>query len=110
MTAASTTAAAMAAARRFAGGSGRAGGGKGGEFLRELFRAAMGAFGIFPVAGADEQFAVLPAFFTMKLIYRHDSKSNRLHRKDKGLCHEFRDFPGQPFCLNFVHDTAATGD
>jgi hypothetical protein len=70
MTAASTTAAAMAAARGFAGNS-CARGGKGGEFLREFFRAAMRAFGIFPVTGTDEQFAVLSAFSTMKLVYRH---------------------------------------
>lgn len=72
MTAARTAAAAMAAAAsRFAGGSSRAGGGKGGKFLRELLRAAMRAFGILPIAGADEEFAVLPALVTIKLVYRH---------------------------------------
>ena len=74
MTAASTAAAAMAAApAHFARGR-RAGGtrgGKSGEFLRELFRAAMWTFRIFPIGRADQQFAVFPAFFTMELVYRH---------------------------------------
>ena len=73
MTAATATAAVMtAAAGGFADGSGRAGRSEGGKLLRQLLRAAMRAFGIFPIAGADEQFAVLPALLTMKLVYWHE--------------------------------------
>jgi hypothetical protein len=75
MTAASAAAATMpaAATSRFTGGSGsRARGRKGGEFLRQLLRAAVRALGIFPVARADQQFAVLPAFFAMKLVDWHE--------------------------------------
>jgi hypothetical protein len=67
------SAARMSAATRFAGWiRARARRSKGGEFLRELLRAAMRALGTFPIASADEDFAVLPAFFAMKLVYRHN--------------------------------------
>ena len=71
MTAATAAATAMAAATRLTDGSGRAGGGKGGKLFRQLLRAAMRAFGVFPVARADQQFAVLSALHTMKLVDRH---------------------------------------
>jgi hypothetical protein len=72
MTAAMAAAAGMPAAIGFAGWiRARAGRSKGGELLRQLLRAAMRAFGAFPVYRADEDLAVLPAFSTMKLVYRH---------------------------------------
>ncbi|HTR42653.1 MAG TPA: hypothetical protein VMH87_13660 [Pseudomonadales bacterium] len=74
MTAAAATAAAMAAATTHLAGRSRAGGasgGKGGKLLRQLFRTAMRAFGILPIAGADQQLAIFSALFTMKFVYRH---------------------------------------
>jgi uncharacterized protein YqjF (DUF2071 family) len=49
-------------------------GGKCGEFLGQLLGAAMRAFGVLPVAGADEDFAVALALPAMKLVNRHGWK------------------------------------
>jgi hypothetical protein len=81
-------AAGMSTATGFAGWiRGRTRRGKGGEFLRELLRAAMRAFRTFPVCRADEDFTVLSAFFAMKLVYRHDEI----------LFHYAKIFKGHPF-------------
>lgn len=66
----SATPAAHAARRR----SAVAGGSKRGKFLGQLLRAAMRAFGIFPLRRPDQQFTVLPAFFAMKFVYWHKKK------------------------------------
>ena len=74
----------MGAARAaHAAGFGRAGAGgfravPGRSEYRKLFlepgRTAMRAFGPFPIAGSDEDFAVALAFFAMKFVNRHDEK------------------------------------
>jgi hypothetical protein len=69
--AAATMAAAAMAAGRISAGAGR---GKGGKFLGQLLRTAVRARGPLPIAGADEDFAVAFALFTMKLVNRHGEK------------------------------------
>jgi len=70
--------AAAAAATPAARGAGRgvmaAGTGtgrEGGKFFIQLAGPAMGAFGAAPVRGPHEDFAVLPALFTMKFVNWH---------------------------------------
>lgn len=41
------------------------------ELLFKLCGAALRTFGVFPIAGTDEDFAVASAFFAMKLVNRH---------------------------------------
>ena len=61
-----------AGSRRSSGGGGASrGGGEGGKFLRQFRRATVRTFRAFPVAGADQDFAVRFAFTTMKLVYWH---------------------------------------
>lgn len=71
-----TTPAAAASARLFACGSVVAGTGgrEGGQFLVQLGGTAERTFRSLPVGGADEDFAVGPAFFTMKFVNRHGAK------------------------------------
>ena len=66
----------MSAADFFAGGriAARVGGGEGGKFLGQLLRAAMRTFGILPVGGADEDFAVTVAGLAMKFVDWHEEK------------------------------------
>jgi hypothetical protein len=52
------------------GGAGR-GGGEGGKFLRQFRRTTVRTFRAFPVAGADQDFAVRFAFTTMKFVNWH---------------------------------------
>jgi hypothetical protein len=70
-TAAATVSAAAFAGRSLASGIGRS---ERGKFLRQLLRAAMRTFGVFPIRGADEDFAIVPAFPAMKFINRHGTK------------------------------------
>jgi hypothetical protein len=46
--------------------------GKHREFLRELRRAALGAFGPLPIPGPNQDFAVRRALLAMKLVNRHE--------------------------------------
>jgi hypothetical protein len=46
-------------------------GGEDGELLGQFHGTAMGAFGAFPIAGANQNFAVLTALFAMKFVNRH---------------------------------------
>jgi hypothetical protein len=71
-----SAAATMTAAGAFAGRgiSARASRGEGGEFLRQLLRAAMRAFGILPVGGADEDFTVALALPAMEFVDGHKRK------------------------------------
>jgi hypothetical protein len=68
--AAAMSAAAVALGMTFA----RAGRGEGGKFLGQLLRTAVRASGSLPIAGTDEDFAVAPALFAMKLVNRHEGK------------------------------------
>ena len=52
-------------------------GGKRRKFLREFGGTAVGAFRPFPIAGADEDFAVLIALLAMKFVDRHGEKITR---------------------------------
>jgi hypothetical protein len=70
-TAAATVSAAAFVGQSLASGIGRS---ERGKFLRQLLRAAMRTFGIFPIRGADEDFAVAPALFAMEFVNRHGTK------------------------------------
>ena len=50
----------------------RVGGGEHGKFLGQLRRTAVRAFRSFPVARADQDFAVLLTLLAMKFVNRHD--------------------------------------
>ena len=71
--AAAATMSATAVSRRCVVAAGT-GGGKDGKFLRYFRRTTMRAFRPFPVAGADEDFAVALTLFTMKFVNRHEGK------------------------------------
>ena len=75
-TSATTAAAAASAAGFFACGSVVAGTGgrEGGQFFVQLGGAAVRTFRSLPVGGAHEDFAVGPAFFTMKFVNWHGAK------------------------------------
>jgi len=64
--------AATAVAGRFGITTG-AGGSKGGKLLGQFLRVAMRTFGVFPVSGADKDFAVVPAFLAMEFVNRHET-------------------------------------
>ena len=74
--AAAATAATAAAATVTRGSIAAAapGGGKHRKCLGQFLRAAVRARRSFPVAGTDEDFAVLPALLTMKLVNRHGAR------------------------------------
>ena len=57
---------------RFAGAT--TGGGKHGKFFGKFCRTAMRALGPFPMARADQDFAVLLALRTMEFVNRHMAK------------------------------------
>jgi hypothetical protein len=70
------TAAATVSAAAFAGRSLASviGGSERGKFLRQLLRAAMRTFGIFPIRGSGKDFAVALAVFAMEFVNRHGTK------------------------------------
>ena len=69
--AATTMSAAVPAASRGRGDALSAGGCEDGKLLGQFGRATMRTGGAFPIAGADEDFAVALAFLAMKLVNRH---------------------------------------
>ena len=72
------------AGRGSTGGTGRS---EGGKFLRELLRAAMRAFGIFPVGRADEDLAVAIAGFAMEFVDWHEGNYSVAEKiQARGLC------------------------
>jgi hypothetical protein len=84
------------------------GGGKNGKFFGQLGRTAMRAGCAFPMTGADENFAVAPAFFAMEFVNRHENRiigATKSSRRDLDFAFSFN---GQQ--LTFAHDPFATGD
>jgi hypothetical protein len=60
------------------------------------------------MAGANEDFTVVLAFFTMKFINRHKSRivgAAKISRRDLDFAFSFNSQQ-----LTFAHDTLATGD
>jgi hypothetical protein len=79
MAAATTTmAATVSGARCGHGGAILTGGGEDRKLFGQSGRAAMRTGSPFPITGADEDFAIALAFFTMKFVNRHRRKDNQV--------------------------------
>ena len=66
-------------------GGGTATGSKRGKFFRKPGRSAPRAPGSFPVAGANQDFAISLAFFAIKFVNRHGRKipaARKISRKE----------------------------
>src|SRR5579863_5316312 len=66
------------------------------EFFGELFGATMRAFRALPVAGADEQLAVLLTFLAMKLVDGHKPQTKEISRFAGSLASSVSTVCGRP--------------
>jgi hypothetical protein len=87
MRAAAATTATAAAASGIARWSGIFSSARGehGEFLRQFFGVAVRTGSAVPLAGANEDFAVLAAVFTVKFVNRHANKINDFNKSSRAL-------------------------
>jgi hypothetical protein len=58
--------------------------GEHGKFLGQLGRTAVRAFRALPVAGADQDLAVLLTLLTMKFVKRHDGRVTNVAESSRG--------------------------